>query len=398
MVRIIQKFLKPANYRGAGDYPASRLSAAMKETNRALGNGLAIPVIGFHTNPDDPKGLPAASRDACEISKGWLKGVRQNDDGSLEHELEITDPKAAEAIANGSIRFTSPQITTQFTDGLGRSYGEMFTHVALTPRPRNPDQGPMVVSDGNSTQFSLEDAMDDENEKPDEKTPVDADPKSESPPVTEEPNPDLLPEADDAKKAEAAIAALNTLGVVVPADWTPTAEKALDILLAALNTAATMKAKADTEKTVATADQPPEPTQAPVQFSLEQLAALPADVQAALKQAKKDRETAIQFSLEKADLKRSTTVANVKAMKLPKGLKDKLVKRLETVQFSATGEADTMTVAEVAKLVSESLPPSIQFDNDPKPIPPPEEAGGQPTDEDIKKRVDEQLKQAGFRR
>lgn len=395
MVRIIQKFLKPANYPGAGNYPASRLSDAMKETKRALGNGLAIPVIGFHTNPDDPKGLPAASRDACEISKGWLKGVRQNDDGSLEHELEITDPKAAEAIANGSIRFTSPQITKQFTDGLGRSYGEMFTHVALTPRPRNPDQGPMVVSDGNSTQFSLEDAMDDENEKPDDDTEIDT--ESESPPAETPPeNPDLLtPESDP--KSEAAIAALNQLGVIVPADMKfPPA--IVDALLAALNTAAAAKAKAEAEKTAATADQPPEPTQAPVQFSLEQLSALPADVQAALKQAAKDRETAIQFSLEKADLKRSTTVANVKAMKLPKGLKDKLVKRLETVQFSATGEAATMTVAEVAKLVSESLPPSIRFDNDPKPIPPPEEAGGQPTEDEIKKRVDEQLKQTGFRR
>lgn len=386
MVKVTQRPVKPAKYRvgdAMDEYSADRLGKIAAETSRALANGLSIPVLDYHVNPTDPEGLPVTNRESSKISVGWLTGVRQADDGWLEYEFDVTNSDAAKRIQEGSIKFSSPQFTRKFTDGLDRTYGELTTHLALTPRPRNPDQGPMVM-DANTAQFSLEDAMDDE-----------LDTKDEPVVPAKEPNPDIPPKPEANQKFEAVVSGLAAKGIVLPTDWTPDSDGGIDILLAAINTslAADLKAKQDAASQAIPTES--EEVAKPVQFSLDELAKLPPAVQAALKQAEKDRAATVQFSLNEAARQKETTITKLQAAKLPKGLRDKLVAMATTVQFSANGSPATLTVLQAAELFAASLPPSVQFDVADLTVVPSPDKDGQQTPEDIRKMNAEILARTG---
>ena len=120
------------------------------------------------------------------------------------------------------------------------------------------------------------------------------------------------------------------------------------------------KAKADKE--VKEQDDPPSVADAQsgmTQFSEEELAALPETVRNRLKSL---QEQAVRFAEEKATHEREKAIAAVEATRLPPGLKATLIAKLKTVQFSESGEVATLTVAQAAKLLSDGLPPSVQFD------------------------------------
>jgi hypothetical protein len=353
-----QKALPAGRYRVGGEmrpYSRERLKQYADNTNKAIESGLSIPFLDKHADVD-------ADPDSSLRTKGWVKRFSVTDDGWLGYEVDVTDPATKQAIENKSVRFTSPEFRDGFVDGKGLLMGDIIRHVATTPTPRNPDQGEIMALPAGVARFSMDDFAPDDDEKK-KKGDTDGDGEvegsGEETPPTETKNPDLPPDPDETSKMEAFVACMSQLGLELPAGFTFDTEGAIDILLTAAKTAA----KANAEKEVSKEqDNPPDVNDAQggmTQFSEQEIAALPA---AAQKRIKALQQQAVQFAEEKAKHNREKAVAAVNAANLPPGLKTKLVSRLETVRFGESGEVATLTVAEVAKLVSESLPPSVKFD------------------------------------
>jgi hypothetical protein len=97
--------------------------------------------------------------------------------------------------------------------------------------------------------------------------------KAESPPLVEidekaPENPDMPPKATDKSKLAAIIAGLNQLGIVVPSDWDPCNDGAMDILLGCLNTH--IKTEQDTTAEAEPEEEPSgTPQDAPMPFAEE---------------------------------------------------------------------------------------------------------------------------------
>ena len=373
---VRQKALRPGKYR-VGDYPVERFKQYAENTNRAIEAGLSIPVIDFHDDVD-AKGSIGEAKDPRSAlrNRGWAKRFQVTDDGWLEYELDITDAETAKGLQNGSIRFTSPEFHENFfAEGIGE-LGSIIRHVALTPKPRNPIQGPFVPVPAGVSRFSLEDYVDDEEKKPGDDKENELPGEDDIDTATEDPvNPDMPADDTAGQKMEAIVAQFSTIGIELPADWTFDNEGAADILLAALKTKS--KADAEAKPKEEEADDPPETQEAdnPIAFSEDELNKLPAMVRKAIersqaenKRLKESRDKlnakVTQFAEERTKAEREKTVASVKAMKLPPGLKKTLLGKLEKVQFSETGEAPTLTVNEAAAMFLAALPPSVRFEDD----------------------------------
>lgn len=337
-------------------YPRERLQRYAENTNKAIQSGLAVPFLDKHADVD-------ADPNSALATKGWVQRFSVTDDGWLSFDMEVTDPATGAAIENKSIRFTSPEFRDGFVDGKGTLHGDIIRHVAATPTPRNPDQGAIMSLPAGVARFSIDDMEGEDPKKKkgdtDEDGVVEGDGESDTPPV-EPPakNPDMPPNPDEASKMAALCAGFSQLGLELPSGFTFDSEGAIDILLTAVKTA--NKAKADTE--VKEQDDPPKVNDAQggmAQFSEEEIAAMPEPTR---KRILALQEQAVRFAEEKATHEREKAIAAVNAANLPPGLKSKLVAKLQTVQFSESGEVATLTIAEAAKLLSDSLPPGVQFD------------------------------------
>ena len=348
-----QKALPAGRYRVGGEmrpYTRERLKQYAENTNKAIKSGLAVPFLDKHADVDaDPSSALA--------TKGWVKQFNVTDDGWLSYEVDVTDPATKQAIENKSVRFTSPEFRDGFVDGKGSLHGDIIRHLATTPTPRNPEQGEIMPLPAGVARFSLDDL--EGEDKKDDATGANetmADDTATDPP--EDKNPDMPPDPDEKSKMEAFVACMSQLGLELPAGFTFESEGAIDILLTAAKTAA----KANAEKEV-TKDDNEAPdvndSQGMTQFSEEEIAALPP---AAQKRIKALQQQAVQFAEEKATHNREKALATVNAANLPPGLKTKLADRLKTVRFSDSGEVATLTIVEAAKLVADSLPPSVKFD------------------------------------
>lgn len=346
MATIRQKAFPPGRYRVGGalvDFPREELAEYVAGTRAAMAAGIAMPLLKKHAPPgaDDDATKQFSATDGA----GWLKGIEQDADGALDLELDVPDEIAAD-IKAGKIKFTSPEFRTKYIDGKGRDHGKVIRHVCFTPLPRNPDQGPFVaVAMGECIQCS-----DSDYEGP-------AGAKDGEAPRAK--NPDMPPKATDSTKLSAVIAGLNQKGIVVPSDFDFTADSAIDVLLAAINSSikAEQEAKAEKEKPV----EPNVKESQSMPFSEQEISSLPPALQ---EKARKANQEAAQFAEERTKLEREKGLAAVKAIRLPKGLHDKLVEKIGSVQFSETGESPTLTIQQAAKLFADAIPPSLRFDEE----------------------------------
>lgn len=365
-------------------------------TRKAIEAGISIPVLKRHAPlaAGDSETVQFAATDGA----GELTGVSQNEDGSLDLEFDIRDEETLKGIKSGSIRFSSPEFRRRYSDSTGRYFGTVMRHVALTPFPRNPHQGPMAVamseaSPADCFQCSYEGPMDDD-EKDIKASEAD---DSAAPAETVDPpkNPDSPPKATDKTKLAALVEGFGQLGLVLPSDFDISADNAVDLLVTAVNTA--LKAKeTEPEPEPEAPEVKDEPAAMP--FSEFELAALPPAKRAAIQRMQQD---ALQFAEERQKRVRSEAEAALLTSKLPKGLKDKLAARLNSVQFSEAGkELPTLTVQEAASLFSESLPPSLAFDESAviEEAPPKGLMGAAQTDEDAEREAEEQLLRTGYGR
>src|SRR5262245_3170246 len=111
--------------------------------NRMLAKGINIPVCWEHRADGKPRKL---SKDdwASERAKGTAGSAKRFEVDAdnrvfAVHEIpDDSDAKRAEVV-----RFCSPEINA-FTDGDGEDWGEVITHIALTPRPVQHEQPPIA--------------------------------------------------------------------------------------------------------------------------------------------------------------------------------------------------------------------------------------------------------------
>jgi hypothetical protein len=118
---------------------------------KMLSHGISIPVPLEHQptatamTPEE-KAANTVLHNAGEVKryeKGMVKDENAKDIPALFGILNITKPEAAEGIKQGSIRWASPWVNS-FTDGEGRKWNGVISHVALTTRPRIARQQPFI--------------------------------------------------------------------------------------------------------------------------------------------------------------------------------------------------------------------------------------------------------------
>lgn len=353
----------PAGTYDVGDYPVERLQQYAKNTNDAIAQGFSIPLIDRHADLDNLPG-DSAIRTCGEVKCAFVEN------GWLGYELAVVDDEAAKRLP---VLKTSPEFRERYTyNGIG-TLGPHIRHVALTSKPRNPRQGPFEIVGEGVARFSLdeEDMADDSDLKTEDIE--NADETANELPVEspEAPNPDMPPSSDGAKKMAAVVAGLAELGVVLPADFKFESEGAIDILLTGLNTA--VQAKQQAETPTVEEDEPEVSDVSSVNFSEDELAALPPAVRAALKEreklAAKNKElqqVAVRFSEERRATAREKIKQKVSgSKKLTPALREKLLAKLNTVQFGEDKETPSLTIGEVVDIFEGSMPKSLVADKEP---------------------------------
>ena len=265
--RYTQTFLKPGRYfvgREADGTPrfknvtVAEIQSYVDGTRKLLKAGYAPPVLFEHADAGSAEGAPLSKRDLAAATvkngAGWLADVKVNDVGEGVHVLDVTDSTAIRKLDEGSIRFTSPELRPAWTDGKGTVHQNIFSHVALLHKPRNPDQGPLVpepalamgLADG-ILQFGLDDLVDDDEAGEAKPAAI-----QEATAPKEETGPDM-PKDDSSdneikQRVNAIVAHLAELGVILPED---TCEQEmptiLDRVLTGLMTAAETKKATEAE-------------------------------------------------------------------------------------------------------------------------------------------------------
>lgn len=152
MARFKHVSLPAATYRfNNRRVPVSKelIKEYVDNTNAMLAAGIRVPMLKKHRSGDDPQGgpvvVPAGKKVVPnEDTVGWLHKLYV-ENGALGIEMDVKDADYHKQLKDGTIRFTSPQLSTKsYTDGMGREWGKVVRHVAFTPEPRNPNQEPIV--------------------------------------------------------------------------------------------------------------------------------------------------------------------------------------------------------------------------------------------------------------
>lgn len=232
MVAFRKDILKVGKYHTAGgpvEFTRDDL-VAFRDNFRAMKSaGLHVPVIFEHAMPGSADGAPQSARDkAAERVKhgaGWIDQMDVTKDGRLVAQLSAT-PDAAKKLSDGSVRFVSPEIRRNWSDGSGNEWSNVVSHVALTHHPRNTDQTEFVAL----SCFQL--SMDDLEEEKDKSS--------------EEANPDLPKDVETDQEFDALLAQLAATGLPLASNTTP--ETLVHDLLIALKVSADAKAKSDADK------------------------------------------------------------------------------------------------------------------------------------------------------
>ncbi len=401
-MKVKQVFLKPGTYKPGGKkhrvtLTADEIRQYVEGTRQVLAAGYQPPVLFGHAPILSEEGAPKSrdqKADEVKHGAGWLEDLEIGEDGAASYVLDITDSEAARKFNEGSIRFTSPELRRVWKDGQGNLFQNVISHVALTHKPVNIDQG--AVEQSEALQFSLDDlesGMADDDDKPKEgdDTPAESESKPDNPDMPEGSN-----ESDTqrAQRLEAIIGHLDELGVAMPAD---TAQADIDVildrLLTALMSAAAAKKKAEPETPAETPEDPPPPVveqQGAMQYSLDDIDSL------------ENKLLAKVIRGEHASL-----VAKLSGMvgknKLTEAARDQLLALDGAMQFSTDGEfVPTLSINRVVDLLDECLPDGMaltqeqiisQFAIEEHPDEKHYKKDGMLTEAEAKRFVDEQAKQ-----
>lgn len=112
-----------------------------EQGSKMLSSGLTVPVPCEH----DFNAHPMSAKDKLLNNAGWVKEYRLHDGkggkGDKLHAIvDIEDMEVYKKLPT-TIRWTSPWINS-FTDGQGKQWNNVISHLALTTRPRITNQSP----------------------------------------------------------------------------------------------------------------------------------------------------------------------------------------------------------------------------------------------------------------
>lgn len=351
MPKFKQKILTPGRYPHGDDFldlTPEDLAEYVEGTREMLAGGLGVQVIKKHALLGSDEGSAQDSQPESKDGIGWLTDIAQGSDGAVEATFNVPLKEDAERIRKKVDRFTSAELRHSHKDGKGRKFGKHFAHLALTPRPRDPDQGEIVAVDSEQFcyQFSLDDRVDPMPKKKTKKKTSSKKPvqfaghedENEEKEVKDDDNTDHEDEGDIAGKAAQVKEMLSAIGVDIPADASDLGSF-LDQLIGALS--------AMQETPVAETEELEEVSPEITQFT-EQINALKGQLNAA---------------------NREKLAAMIESAKLPPALADPLLIRAKAVQFSDNGtQKAILTVAEVVDLFTGAIPENLQFSEDGQPI------------------------------
>lgn len=101
-----------------------------------LASGLTIPVPCEH----DFNAHPMTPKEKLLNNAGWIQEYKLKPDNRLFALVDVQDEEVAKKLPK-TIRYTSPWINS-FTDGNGKQWNNVISHLALTTRPRITNQEP----------------------------------------------------------------------------------------------------------------------------------------------------------------------------------------------------------------------------------------------------------------
>ena len=183
MPKFTKDVLYPGTYRLADGRKVTYTREDCRHLAQRLADmkaaGLGVPVCWEHQDVEPADRLAHRAKGTL----GWADEAKVAPDGYLEFGVDV--PVQADADRMPAVRFVSPEISTDWTDGTGRLWpGKSITHLAVTPHPVQPGQKPFAarlsrggkVSD--KVRLSLGDVMPDEkddkkNDKPKDKAGAD---------------------------------------------------------------------------------------------------------------------------------------------------------------------------------------------------------------------------------
>ena len=379
MPLVEQEFLKPGSYRIGGElrqYSTDDLKAYKDGTVKAIKAGLRIPVLSKHAELGSPEGgpQPAGGDGASALDNvGWLQDIKQTKDGALVSIMDVTNADAQKRIEDGSVKFTSPELTEDFTDGKGRSFGRMIRHMALTPTPRNPDQGNFKPAPGEAVQFSMDD-YEDESVRFDENGPPDK-PKPKNDNGDFEDADGENGDSKDTNVAKTIAADLEAAGIAAPEGVDPVQqpEEFLLQLCAALRQKAMDKAESDAEESQGELNVTEEGTMAQFDEKTPPETKTPnenpsPELKAVYERMEKQDARIAQFEEEKrkehAISTRARGEVDIKTAKIPPAARQDLLTRNAGVQFTEDGMTGGYSPAQVAVLMAKYWPKNLQFDED----------------------------------
>jgi hypothetical protein len=170
--------------------------------------GIPVPVCWEHRDDQRPGRLSLDdwNSERAKGTAGHVKKYEIDEKHQVWNVIEIPDD--ADGKKAEIVRFCSPEID-RFTDGTGKDWGEVFTHIALTPRPRQHGQPPITRLSLTYT-GPLRLGEDDEEEKPAKDT------KRKAEDAQDADKKDDSEEKDTPTEFGSLIEALTAAGMVIP--------------------------------------------------------------------------------------------------------------------------------------------------------------------------------------
>lgn len=359
--RLRQVFLKPGRY-GNTVLTRKQIEDHVRGTKEMIAAGYNPVLFLEHPPKGSEEGAPR-SRRQTKIEQllgaaGWGVDVEIGADGAAAHVLDVTDPKIAEKIQDGSIRFTSPELRPSVKLD-GREFKNVFSHIALTHRPRNPQQTALEPALAGPMQFSLDDwepiqmADDYEKDKPEDEGGEMPSELDTAPEPTPPANPDMPEPSDAGKQAqrvEAILAHLEELGVSLPDDTKEAdVDTLLDRLLTGLKTACKARQQAEAET------EPEEEAEAPQVVEQSGMQQFSLDDIDDLKDTLGNRRFRKLVAATRGSLETKVD-RMVEKNKITLGAKKKLLGIDGVMQFSAEGDfAPTLTLEQVVDVLDDCL-------------------------------------------
>lgn len=254
---ILQAGRKYHSPDGVVDVTPERLKHWQGEFAKLTANGYIVPIDWDHASDlkgAAPRKLSTAKTRSAKNTVGKLAAFNVAPDGnSAEVLLDITDPQAKGRAERNEV-YVSPVIFDRWADGAKNQYTDLITHVDIVNHPVDNSQGPFVPVEPGTIACGLRMSLSGKGISrmafPDDEEDTDSDPDADTDPIEEgeenaapeaqpmgDKNPDAPPAATDNSKTEAVLAGLKQKNIVLPSDFDFTADGAIDIFLAAINSA-----------------------------------------------------------------------------------------------------------------------------------------------------------------